>query len=435
MVKQSLWFRLLLTILTVLTIGLTQSSSTSAASITSTNLGDEIVISDLSSADFRPKIAYNSIHDEYLVVWESAWAELPGYPHYVYAQRVSANGRLLDKFLVASNINSQQMEPAVAYDSIHDRYLVVFTYNSLGDGISWDIYGRFLPWNGPSSGLLDFAICTWASDQRHPSIAFAQSAQEFLVTWTAVSSGQPSYISARRILSAGGFPAGDAFTVSSGTEYRNFSDVAYNLAQNEYLVTWQIDKGSDNFDIAGVRLDASGQPLSGGDSYQIGEFSIAGWPDREILPAVAACHDADQYLVAWQSDVGTEGTDYAIYARYLSGGAVLGSIHLVRNTISPQIHADISCDAYGTKYLLTWSEKYASGASGIWARFAYPVETLDPAFEVVAPGPLTDRLHPTVIGGKRYFLTAWEHYRDGNTNLDIHGRLIGFFLYLPIVIK
>jgi hypothetical protein len=28
-----------------------------------------------------------------------------------------------------------------------------------------------------------------------------------------------------------------------------------------------------------------------------GEFGIAGWPDTEEIPSVAACETADQYLV------------------------------------------------------------------------------------------------------------------------------------------
>ena len=431
MVKQNLWFRLPLAILTLIAVGLTQSSSISPASLTTSMLRNEIVISDLVRNEYRPQIAYNSIHDEYLVVWEYL---SPGDQHSVFATRVSANGRLLGTFNVAPNPYDRGF-PDVAYDPIHDRYLVVFSYDSRGDGSDWDINGRFIPWNGPDPELSEFGICIWSSNQLYPSVAFASSSQEFLVTWTNAPDSLPTYISARRVFSAGGFPAGDGFTVSSGTASRAFSDVAYNLARDEYLVTWSVVKSSSNLDIAGMRLDASGQFLAGGDPYQIGEFTIAGWPACEELPAVTACHDSDQYMVAWQSDQDTGGVDYAIYARFLSGEAVPGTVHLISDTTLPQIYPDIACDAFGKQYLLTWSNHYLDGESGIWARFAYPNGTLDPEFEVVGPKYHESRVNGAVMGGRRNFLTAWEHVKDGGASLDIHGRLIGYFLYLPLVIK
>jgi len=61
--------------------------------------------------------------------------------------------------------------------------------------------------------------------------------------------------------------------------------VAYNLARNEYLVTWDVEKGS--LDIYGLRLTGTGMALGG-------EFGIAGWTANKERPAVAACHQAER---------------------------------------------------------------------------------------------------------------------------------------------
>ena len=34
-----------------------------------------------------------------------------------------------------------------------------------GNGSDWDVYGRFIPWSGPSGALADFMICNWNSNQ------------------------------------------------------------------------------------------------------------------------------------------------------------------------------------------------------------------------------------------------------------------------------
>ncbi len=386
-------------------------------------VGDEIAISERSSEEYRPAIAYNSNHNEYLVVWENAW---PGGHHDVYAQRISSSGQLLSWFAVASNSNSQ-MEPSVAYDPVHDRYLVVWLYDVWGNGSDWDVYGRFIPWSGPSADLRDLAICNWNSNQAHPKVAYARVQEEFLVVWMNSASGIPNYISARRVFAQGGFPPGDGFTVSSGPEKRDFPAVAYNLARNEYLVTWDVEKGS--LDIYGLRLTGTGTPLGGG------EFGIAGWTANEERPAVAACSQADQYLVAWQSDRGTGMTDFAIYARYLNGDATPGNVYLVVDTTLPQTQVDVAADASGQRYLLAWQDQYTNLKYGVWARGAYPDESMPPDFEVIPPDSGADREFPAIAGGRTSYLVAWEHQRSAGGNRDIHGRLLRYVAYLPLIRK
>jgi hypothetical protein len=200
-------------------------------------------------------------------------------------------------------------------------------------------------------------------------------------------------------------------------------------------VTWDVSKSGSGLDIYGVRLSATGNALTGGNPTVTGEFPIAGWPSAEEKPAVAACSQADQYLVAWQSDQDTGGTDLAIYGRYISGDAVPGNVYEIADTTSPQLSADVACNAGGQKYLLIWQDKYVGGEYGIWARLAYPSESLEPEFEVVGPRSAADREFPAVAGGYSTFMTAWEHDRDGGSNLDIHGRLLRYAVFLPLVLR
>ena len=416
------------------TAGYTLSTSVIAPSALAASLGNEIVISESNGSKYSPAIAYNSKHDEYLVVWENVvWST--GH-HDIYAQRVSSAGKLLGgEFSVSTSSGlNNQMNPSVAYDSVHDRYLVVFAYDFLRDGSDWDIYGRFIPWNGPDPGLSDFMICPWTSNQRRPVVAYGRTQEEFLVTWANAPSGQPTYISARRVFADGsGFPA-NPFLVSSGPEDRDFQDVTYNLARNEYLVIWDVLKSGSGLDIYGIRLSATGSALTGGDPTVTGEFPIAGWPANEEKPKVAACSQADQYLVAWQSDQDTGGTDFAIYARYLNGNAVPGNVHMIADTTLPQLSVDLACNAGRQRYLLAWQDKYVGGEYGIWARLAYSDESLKPDFEVAGPRSAADREFPAVAGGRTSFMMAWEHDRDGGTKLDIHGRILRYSVNLPALL-
>ena len=155
-----------------------------------------------------------------------------------------------------------------------------------------------------------------------------------------------------------------------------------------------------------------------------GEIDLAGWPAVEARPAVASCHRGDQYLVAWESDQETGGTDWAIYARYVSGAGVAGNVYLIDDTTAPEREVDVACGEEVQRYLLAWQTMYATGWYGIWGRLAHPDETLEPQFGIVQPGVSHSRLEPSVGGGGETFLTAWEHEQGLLAYRDIHGRTL-----------
>jgi hypothetical protein len=314
----------------------------------------------------------------------------------------------------------------VDYDPVNDRYLVAWVYDASGSGTDWDLYGRFIPWNGPSASLTAFPICTWQTNQWNPKVAYGRTVEEFLVVWTNTPGALPAYISGRRVKAADGtFPGGGAsdLTISRATENRVNPDVTYNLARNEYLVVYD-----NTADIFGMRLTGNAVPLGGG------EFGIAAWPSAEIHPAVAACKGANQYLVAWQSD--QSASNDAIYARFIDGNGTLAGVHEIADTTSPEREADVACNQAGNQYLVAWQQRYTNFKYGIWGRLVHPDETMDAGFEIVQPGSGTDRTEPAVAGGYTNYLVAWEHERDGTAYQDIHGRLITpYTLFLPLVIK
>ncbi len=349
----------------------------------------------------------------------------------IYGQRISSRGELLSWFTVATGAggdNRDRAYPSVAYDPVNDRYLVVFIHDVFGDGSDYDLGGRFIPWNGPDPGLTEFPICNWGTHQWNPKVVYGRTMEEFLVVWNNVyqAGTPPMYISGRRIKAADGtFPGGSSdLTISHTTENRVNPDVTYNLARNEYLVVY--DNATDIF---GTRFTGN---LGGNFG---GEFGIADWsPDTEIHPAVAACKEANQYLVAWQSDQGASNN--AIYARFISGDGTLAGVHLVDDTTGPEREPDVACNQAGNQYLLTWQIEYVGGHYGIRARQVYPNETMDTSFVIVDATWVADRTRPAIAGGYTNYLVAWEHQRDGTFYQDIHGRLVTpHKLFLPLVIK
>ena len=111
------------------------------------DLGGEIQISLPTSPEcdrYKPGVAYNWVHDEYLVVWHNTW---PDGHRDIYARRVSESGQLLSWFAVSTGPNDR-IQPAVAYNATADEYLVVWMYDVNGDGSVYEIWGRTIAWNG-----------------------------------------------------------------------------------------------------------------------------------------------------------------------------------------------------------------------------------------------------------------------------------------------
>ena len=401
-----------------------ESSQASPAATAGDNprLGPEIVISALQNSQYAPAVAYNSQHDEYLVVWHNTW---PGPSREVWGSRVSSQGAVIDSFKLGTAVSANDHSLAsVAYDPTRDRYLVVWIYDYYGNGSDWDLHGRFIPWNGPNASLTEFVINGYTSDQWDPQVVYATFQDEFLVTWTNIQTTAPASIIARRVAADGsGFPAGPFTVASHATQVRVNPSLAYSNFRNEYLVTF--DNG---FDIFGVRLRPDGTIFPGG------EFTIAGWPDAETYPAVASCPGWDQYLVLWHS-LTTNG-DYDIFARFLSGGGSAGAVWTVHNWIIDEQHPAVACSANGRRYLVAWEQQDSNFITGIWGRTIDTAAAMTTAIEIVSAGTNANRARPALAGGTPGSLVVWEHAREGTAFIDIHGKLFWpHALYLPLILR
>jgi hypothetical protein len=152
------------------------------------------------------------------------------------------------------------------------------------------------------------------------------------------------------------------------------------------------------------------------------------------MPAVASCWRFDQYLVTWRSQK-TNG-DTAIYARFLHGDGSGASVHLIDDTTSPEINADVACDQDGAGYFVTWQTRYTNGHYGVWGRVVHPNAHFGPQFPIQHPGSIEDRSRPAIAGGAVNFLVVWEHDRDGTNFQDIHGRLVTpYVVYQPMTFR
>lgn len=259
-------------------------------------ISDKFVIhSSVGVDETEPSIAYNGQNREYLVVWGT---EPDDTVQGVWGQRLSRSGALLGAAFQISPPDVGRY-PDVAYNSLADQYLVVW---ETGDS---DIRGRRLSSAGDwVSGeiLIATGYEHGAYHYHQPSVAYASTADRYLVTFQYNGDVDGSTGIQARAYLGDGAPENYAFEVAptSNTTLPELAELAYNRSRNEFLVIWQQTYTAGDHDIYARRVK-----MSGGAGALDSPMGISTSGADEIYPAVAALPtvpDEGQYLVAWESD-------------------------------------------------------------------------------------------------------------------------------------
>lgn len=425
MAKHSLWMCTLLLLVGSLATGNRISAAAQSANAPNLLNPHYLVIDAANYDKYSPAVAYDSVHDEYLVVWEAINGT-----HTIYGRRITGYGVLLGTFLISNAASTNnRLNPAVAYDPVKDRYLVVWSYDFFGDGSDWDVYGRYIPWNGPSAGLAEFSIASDRHNETKPKVTYNTVNGDFLVAWLSdITADHPIY--GILMHNNGAYTGLDI--ASGGSAVRDFPDVAFNSGLNQYLVTWDELNAGTGLDVYAVRLDSLGAKVPPG------EIAVANSTVSEQHPKAAGCSTANQFFLVYQR-TRNGATDDDIYGSFLTGSGATGPF-FVGGTTAPQYDPAVACNFAGSQYFVAWTDMYASPQYrlGIWGMYFNPDGSSTSDFEIVAPSALADRTVPAVSRGKNTVLIAWEHGRDNPVYVDIWGVVLGGvtkFDYLPIVVR
>lgn len=153
-----------------------------------------------------------------------------------------------------------------------------------------------------------------------------------------------------------------------------FADVAYNAADDQYLVVWSgDDEVSSESEIYGRRIDAATGSVLGGD-FRISHMGPDGVTSfRARRPAVAYNSADNEYMVVWigDDDAGllVVGEDEIFGRRVGADGTLLGADHFRISDLGPEGDSDYDADdpaiAYNpttNEYLVVWTGDTDAGA-------------------------------------------------------------------------
>lgn len=211
-----------------------------------------------------------------------------------------------------------------------------------------------------------------------PAIAYNSQDDQYLVVWWGNSdlgglASDEDEIWGRRLDGAGNQIGGiirisDAGTDGDGTRDAFTPAVAYNSQDNQYLVVWYADDdgaglADDEYEIFGQRLDAAGNEI-GTNDFRISDLGGTGDNTFKALqPKVAYSSRDNQYLAVWRGrDTGFSVGETEIFGQMLNAsGAEIGSNDFLVSTMGGGIgdsfsgdEPDVAYNSSDNEFLVVW---------------------------------------------------------------------------------
>lgn len=365
-----------------------------------------------------PAVAYNSRHDEFLVVWEND----RGVTRDIYARRVASSGDILSWFTVASDAGHWNYLPDVTYNPVQDEYLVVYTYQVTAS--DYDIWARRVKWDG-SWMSPETPVNQDAAKQWYPAVAYNSQSNEYLVVYENDWGGLRD-IAAQRVAANGTLLSWRNIASGPGTT-RRLPDVAYNEIRNEYLIAYTYDFPTDG-DIRGKITSANMAMLSA-------EIEIVDNTHHQDDVALAA--GPNEYLAIWED--GPNPGYRTVYGRRLSAtGALQPYIPIANHSGEACVEPAVAYShVYG--YMTSWRHIPAMGSWDVYGRFVKAGHNVPADVEFPIDTSFNQQKSPALAcspSGTCLLAEEDNYSPTGPIDYEIRGRfIIPYRLHLPFIRK
>jgi hypothetical protein len=246
--------------------------------------GDTIVASDVAGVKRLPAVAFDGVHGRWLVVWSL-------FP--VGARILARDGTPLGSpFVVPTRNPGGSISPRVAYAPAIDAFLVTWLEE---EGSTSRVSARLVRTAADGTPTLGPEIVvSETSRPKHPesspSVAWSERSRTFLVTWSDVEGDLD--VRARR-LDENAAPVGDEFQLSSGGAFDAFPVVALSVPSDRFLVAWTYEPVGAP---AGMRGSIAGRSVGAADG-SLGAETVLYASDYENYPDIAYDPGRDRFLV------------------------------------------------------------------------------------------------------------------------------------------
>lgn len=324
-------------------------------------------IADIQGANFQvstsapkrdtvPAVAWNSVDNEWVVVWEH-WFDNQPLDRDIRARRISSTGALLGSETVIVQLTTDETMPRIAYSPTTQRFMVVWVHDAK------DVKAKIV------NNLLAQVVAPFYIDlftqgtSKEPDVVWRQNEDDFFIAWSETGGPGNQQDLYGSLWNTDGTVKRDNIIlrdVGNGVDLRR-PTLAYNAADDEYFMAYDNQNDSDTgaADIFGFRID-------GTVTYQLSDIALISNSSGIQVDATIVFNGSSEYLVAWEDD---SNGDWDVFGRKLTkAGVVSGSSVALRFSADVETDPVLAWRTAASVYVLAWEEQTANGDWDIYAR-------------------------------------------------------------------
>jgi hypothetical protein len=275
-----------------------------------------ICIEDNCQAD--PNVEFDSINEQYLVVWEDARSSTNDYN--IYARLYDSDGAPVASEVTICDEGNTQCEPWVAFDSINEQYMIVWEEGLTPEDGPFRIMGGLYDadtlnelWSGTvaePSGWPNYDL-----DYNFPCVEFCEETEVFMVTWNDCDVSDDDWKGNvyGKIVDTSGDTVVDSFTIKNGNYIR--TDIVPYLTTHFFVSYDNSDQiwgklvSSDGFVLDDdIRLSASTSADADWANMAVGAGKIfVSWEDTRAEYDFPWDDNPDVYANIWNLNIPSGG--------------------------------------------------------------------------------------------------------------------------------
>lgn len=378
-------------------------------------VGPEIPIWVDSYSSHRPSVAFDIVHEEFLVVWYNVQ---DSNSEDVYARRVNMDGSLSTWFSVVSGAGERYFNPAIDYNQFRQEYLVVWVYD-FGPG-DYNVEGRLVSWNGSSMGS-PITINSDVDVQDNPAVAFNPNDDEYLVAYENHWESGLRDVDAQRVNGDGSLLSWANVSTSPGVAL-SWATVAFSPEQDEYLIGYtSYVSGTADWGVLGKIAAPDLAGVSVAPEITIVDNSI----DSAFNPAVGA--HADGFIAQYNLGIDTRARRLAADGTPLgpTTGFPLGYQDSLGSMTNSRANAVARADAVGL--VASWQQWMTAGGYDVYAQVVSPNDDrlLSRPF-ILADNPGHEREVDIACAPWGTCLVVYQHFSGSH---NIVGRMIQLHIF------